>query len=281
MKTLAVLGTGLMGSSVGLACKQKHIFDSCIGFDSNAEQLHAAIQLGCFDREFSFGDSVDAICVAVPVSMIAPTVDRLAKIYTDDTPVFDVGSVKHQVVKTVDELPSNYVPCHPIAGSEKSGPSAARVNLFENAICVVSPLAKTDPKCVELVRQIWERLGTRVIEISPEEHDKTLGLTSHLPHLVSFAVVEMLSEQPSVVRKLVGNGMKDFTRIAGANGKVWGDIVSANAQFVGDHVETLIGKLHELLELARTQPETLEKRLDAISSFQNHLHGQKSPSHSN
>ena len=281
MKTLAVLGTGLMGSSVGLACKQKHIFDRCIGFDSNAEQLDAAIRQGCFDGKFAIGDSVDAICVAVPVSMIAPTIDRLAKIYTDGTPVFDVGSVKHQVVQTVDELPSNYVPCHPIAGSEKSGPSAARVDLFENAICVVSPLAKTDPKCVNFVCQIWEGLGTRVIEISPEEHDKTLGLTSHLPHLVSFAVVEMLSEQPAVTRKLVGNGLKDFTRIAGANGKVWGDIVTANAQFVGDHVETLIGKLQELLNLARTQPETLEKRLDSISSFQNRLHGQESPSHSN
>ena len=281
MKTLAVLGTGLMGSSVGLACKQRRMFDRCIGFDSNAEQLDAAIRLGCFDGKFSLGESADAICVAVPVSLIAPTIDRLAKIYTDGTPVFDVGSVKHQVVQTVDELPSNFVPCHPIAGSEKSGPSAAREDLFENAICVLSPLAETDPQCVDFVRQIWEGLGSRVLEISSEEHDKMLGLTSHLPHLLSFAVVEMLSEQPLMTRKLVGNGLKDFTRIAGANGKVWGDIVTANLQFVGDHVETLIGKLQELLKLARTQPETLEKRLDTISSFQNRLHGKESPGHSN
>ena len=281
MKTLAVLGTGLMGSSVGLACKQKHIFDRCIGYDSDSERLDAAINQGCFDGVFSSGESIDAICVAVPVSMIAPTIDQLAKIYTDSTPVFDVGSVKHNVVQTVRGLPSNYVPCHPIAGSEKSGPRAARENLFENAICVVSPLPTTDPDCVKSVRQLWEALGARVVELSPEEHDRTLGLTSHLPHLISFAVVEMLSEQPSMVHKLVGNGFRDFTRIAGANGKVWGDIVTSNAQFIGDHVETLIGKLQELLKLARTQPDTLESRLDSISSFKNQLHDQKTSGHSN
>ena len=281
MTTLAVLGTGLMGSSVGLACKQKHIFDRCIGFDSDSERLDTAINQGCFDEVFSFGEPIDAICVAVPVSSIARTIDQLAKVYADGTPVFDVGSVKHSVVQTVNGLPSNWVPCHPIAGSEKSGPRAARENLFENAICVVSPLRSTDPGCVKSVRQIWEALGARVVELSPEEHDKTLGLTSHLPHLVSFAVVEMLSEQPSMVHKLVGNGLKDFTRIAGANGKVWGDIVTSNTQAIGDHVETLIGKLQELLKLARTQPETLERRLDSISSFKNQLHGQESSGHRN
>lgn len=281
MTTLAVLGTGLIGSSIGLACKQKHIFDRCIGFDSDPDRLDTAINQGCFDGVFSLGESLDAICVAVPVSMIAPTIDQLTSVYTESTPIFDVGSVKYNVVQTVNGQPSNYVPCHPIAGSEKSGPRAARENLFENAICVVSPLPSTCPSCVKSVRQIWESLGARVVELSPEEHDRILGLTSHLPHLVSFVVVEMLSEQPSMIHELVGNGLKDFTRIAGANGKVWGDIVTSNSQFIGDHVETLIGKLQELLKLARTQPDTLERRLDSISSFKNKLHDQETSGHRN
>lgn len=281
MRTLGVIGTGLMGGSIGLACKKKLIFDRCIGYDADSQQLELALDTGCFDGTFSIGESVDAVCVAVPVSTIAHTVKQLRSTYKPDTPIFDLGSVKGSIVEAIDPFPMNYVPCHPIAGSERSGAGASRSDLFENAICVLTPAADTDPNCLTVVRTIWEALGSRVMEISPEEHDKTLGLTSHLPHLVSFAVVEMLCEQSTLTHKLVGNGLRDFTRIAGANGKVWGDIVSANAPVVSEHVERLVDKLQEFVTLARTQPGKLEERFEAISSFRNRIHEHKNSGHRN
>ena len=232
MSVLLLVGTGLIGGSFALAARAKGLFDHVVGIDSNPEALATARSLGIVEgTEASFDPT--AICVATPVGRIAQCVADAAARYPD-APIFDVGSVKAAVVDTLRAgggVPPNFVPCHPIAGSEKAGARAARADLFQRRSVIVTPVDETDPDTVATVESFWRRIGAVVTTQEPRAHDRIVAATSHLPHLVAFALMEVLDATgDNAVSAYIGDGFRDLSRIAASDPVVWSDILQTNRE---------------------------------------------------
>ena len=266
MTVLAVVGTGLIGGSFALAAKANGLFDRVVGHDASDRALEEALNKGVIDDRFSRGDHVDAICVAIPTQRIANVISDLAQRYSNDLPIFDVGSVKKAILDRLDPIPENFVPCHPIAGSHQGGPGEASSDLFRDKPCVITPCCETARSVLRRVRDIWSGVGAQVIEQSPERHDHALALTSHLPHLVSFALVDILLEQNSDYANQIGSGFRDMTRIAASDPEVWSDILADNQESVDQFLSDLQQSMKRLQQLARSEPVQLRKALQKIQA---------------
>ena len=263
MKSLLLIGAGLVGGSFAKAAKSRGLFDRVVGLDRDRAALARALDLDIIDAtaDNASGDH-DAICVAVPVRAIAPYVQDLAS--RCDRPVFDVGSVKAAVIDALDPVPANFVPCHPIAGSDQHGPAAARADLFEGRVVVVTPGSQTDPGAVETVRGYWEAVGARVVEQTPAEHDDNFALASHLPHLVAFAFMDVAARAGSLEH--VGNGFRDFVRIAGADADVWTDILHANAPRIRGYLDEFIRSLEGFGTAMEAPGKSLRSRIETAAN---------------
>ena len=270
MKTLAVYGVGLIGASLALAARKHDLFDRILGCDVNADNLARAISLGVCNGELVESDQVDAVCIAVPTNHIASIVTSAVKRFGPDLPIFDVGSLKSTILLELDCVPRNFVPCHPIAGSSNSGSESADLRLFEDSVCVLTPTPDTGDQFIEQVRRIWESIGSEVILRDPDTHDATLALTSHMPHLLGFAIVNVLSRREGY-DKFIGAGFRDFSRIAGSNAKVWSSILSDNAKFIVNELHAVVKSLEDIMTLASRDEEALNDRLEKISSFRRSL----------
>lgn len=240
MRSLLLIGTGLVGGSFAEAAKSRAVFDRVVGVDRDRGALERALELGIIDEaaDAPSGDC-DAVCVAVPVGAIAGQVRIAAGRCVG--PVFDVGSVKAPVIGALDPVPPNFVPCHPIAGSERQGPAAARADLFEGRAVVMTPVAETAEDAVDAVRGYWEAVGARVVVQTPASHDECFAMVSHLPHLVAFAFMDAATRAGPLDH--AGNGFRDFVRIAGADVEVWTDILHANAGRIRPHLDELLETL--------------------------------------
>ena len=197
----------------------------------------------------------DAVCVAVPVGAIAGHVRDAAARCAG--PVFDVGSVKGPVIEALEPVPANFVPCHPIAGSELQGPAAARADLFEDQTVAMTPVAETDDGAANAVRGYWEAVGARVVVQTPASHDESFALVSHLPHLVAFAFMDAAARAGPL--DLAGNGFRDFVRIAGADAGIWTDILHANAGRIRPHLDELLETLNHFRTAMDEDGESLRR----------------------
>ncbi|MDE0658895.1 MAG: prephenate dehydrogenase/arogenate dehydrogenase family protein [Gammaproteobacteria bacterium] len=240
MRSLLLIGTGLVGGSFAKAAKTHAVFDRIVGVDRNRGALDRALELGIIDEVDTSANNCDAVCVAVPVGAIAGHVRAAAARCAG--PVFDVGSVKGAVVDALRPVPPNFVPCHPIAGSELQGPTAARADLFVDRTVVMTPVAETDDSALDAVRGYWTALGARVAVQTPASHDECFALVSHLPHLVAFAFMDAASRAGPLDH--AGNGFRDFVRIAGADVDVWTDILRANASRIRPRLDELLETLN-------------------------------------
>lgn len=235
---LAVVGTGLMGGSFALGARAAKLFDEVVGVEPDGARGRRALDLAVVDR---LADAVpqdaDGVLLAVPSHAIAPWVAELA-----DHPgvIFDLGSVKQGVLEAVrarcGAVPSRFVPCHPLAGSEKSGPEAASETLYRDAEVIVTPVEETDGAAVARVRHWWRSLGSRVVEMSAAEHDQVLAVTSHLPHLVAFCYLQQVGDEHL---PHTAGGFRDFTRIGAAEAAMWSPIFSLNRQPVLEALDRL------------------------------------------
>ncbi|MDE0192711.1 MAG: prephenate dehydrogenase/arogenate dehydrogenase family protein [Gammaproteobacteria bacterium] len=242
MRSLLLIGTGLIGGSFAKAAKARAVFDRIVGVDRDGGALDRALALGIIDEAADGpGGDCDAVCVAVPVGAIAKHV-REAVAYCDG-PVFDVGSVKGAVIDALDPVPPNFVPCHPIAGSDLQGPAAARADLFEDQTVVMTPVAETDDGAAKAVRGYWEAVGARVVVQAPAFHDERFALVSHLPHLVAFAFMDAAAGTGHLDH--AGTGFRDFVRIAGADPDIWTDILEANAARIRPRLDDLVQVLRD------------------------------------
>ena len=240
MNSLLIIGTGLIGGSFAKAAKSRGVFDRIVGVDRDGRALGRALELGIIDdaADAPAGDC-DAVCVAVPVAAIAGHVRAAAARCAG--PVFDVGSVKGAVIDALDPVPANFVPCHPIAGSEREGARAARDDLFEGRTVVLTPVAETDADARDAVRGYWEAVGARIVEQTPASHDECFALVSHLPHVVAFAFMDAAARSGSLDH--AGDGFRDFVRIAGAGVDIWSDILHANARRIRPRLDELVATL--------------------------------------
>ena len=232
MSVLLLVGTGLIGGSFAMAARANGVFDRVVGIDSNPEALATARSLGIVDGSEPALEPT-AICVATPVSRIAECVADMAARHPG-VPIFDVGSVKAAVVDALRiraGVPPHFVPCHPIAGSEAVGAGAARVDLFQRRSVIVTPVDETDADTVATVRSWWRRIGATVTMQDPETHDRIVAATSHLPHLVAFALMEVLDEtEEKSLSAYIGDGFRDVSRVAASDPTIWSDILQANRE---------------------------------------------------
>ena len=234
MNVLLLVGTGLIGGSFALAARANGLFDRIIGIDSNSDALETARALGIVEGpEQAFEPT--AICIATPVSRIAKCVADAASRYPG-VPIFDVGSVKATVVDTLrtgGELPADFVPCHPIAGSEAVGASAARADLFQGRSVIITPVDETDPGKVSSVESWWRGVGASVTTADPRSHDRLVAATSHLPHLVAFALMEVLDDvDDGGLSAYIGDGFRDLSRVAASDPTIWSDILQENREAI-------------------------------------------------
>jgi prephenate dehydrogenase len=235
---LAVVGTGLIGGSFALAARSAGLFDEILGVEPDRGRLRAAERLGIIDRAVpAVPDDVDAVLLAAPSHTIAPWVGRLAQ---HPGVVFDAASVKGAVLAQIraalGHLPARFVPCHPLAGSDRSGPEAAAADLFRGQRVVITPGEETDAAAAGLVADWWRATGGRVSYLDPARHDEIVAVTSHLPHLLAFSYLQQVDGEHL---DHAAGGFRDFTRIGGADARMWVPIFRLNRAALLRAVDTL------------------------------------------
>jgi prephenate dehydrogenase len=247
--SLTIVGVGLIGGSLGLAARRRGLAGRVIGAGRQAATLERARQLGAIDEGcLDFADAVRRSEVAVfctPVHLIAEQVLAAAPGCEAGTLLTDAGSTKAAIVAALDgRLPPgvSFVGSHPLAGSEKSGPEHARPDLFEGRVTVVTPAPHTDAAAVERTVTFWQALGCRVLLMEPDEHDRALAVTSHLPHLLASALAGTL---PPELRGLTASGFRDTTRIAAGDPSLWTGIFLQNRAAVLEALAALQGQLDQ------------------------------------
>ena len=259
IERLAVIGVGLIGGSLARALRVAGAVGEVVGCGRQRANLERALALGVVDRySHDIGDAVagaDMVFIAVPLGAMAGCFAALRGRLRADAVVTDGGSVKGSVVadarKVWGRVPGNLVPGHPIAGTEKSGVEASFPELYRNRRVILTPLRETDPQALERVEGMWEACGARVTRMAVAHHDEVLAATSHLPHMLAYALVDALArlkENDENFRYAAG-GFRDFTRIASSNPMMWRDICIANREALG----AVLGQFSaEMADLADT-----------------------------
>jgi len=256
---LLVIGLGLIGSSLAKAARDRGLCHEVIGISRSPDTLTKALKANVVDRVASKIEDVagelgegDVVVIGVPTLTVPAIVSQLQPLLAETVTITDVASVKGSVVKAVNEaygeIPSQFVPGHPIAGSEKSGVDAVNPGLFDDHRVILTPLPETGAEHLQRVQSLWRGVGAVVSEMPVAEHDEVLAATSHLPHLLAYALVDTLSnmrDNQEIFRYAAG-GFRDFTRIAASDPLMWHDILMANDQAVlsvlgnlTDHIENI------------------------------------------
>ena len=241
--TVALIGIGLIGSSLSHAMRRGGLARRITGHARTAQTRETALKLGLVDEIFSSpGDAVrdaDLVILCVPVGACGAVAGEIAGDLKAGAILTDVGSVKGSVVRDVaPHLPAgvHFVPGHPIAGTENSGPESGFAELFDNRWCILTPTKTSAPEAVDRLAQFWRGLGSDVEIMTPEHHDMVLAITSHLPHLIAFNIVNSARHLEEVtdreVIKFSAGGFRDFTRIAASDPVMWRDVFLNNKQAV-------------------------------------------------
>ncbi|WP_018507781.1 prephenate dehydrogenase [Thiobacillus thioparus] len=251
---LAIVGTGLIGGSFALALKQAGAVGEVLGVGRNPARLTVARELGLIDRAVDWAEAGQADCIllAMPVGETAAVLKNLAPHLKPGAIVTDAGSTKLTVVESARAALgtrfADFVPGHPIAGSEQSGPGAARADLYQGKRVVLTPQAETRAGAIATVRALWEAVGAQVETLDAAQHDRVFAAVSHLPHLAAFALVDDLAQRADgdAFFRFAASGFRDFTRIAGSSPEMWRDIALANRDAVVAELDTYLDALQIL-----------------------------------
>ena len=238
IEKLAIIGVGLIGGSLALALREAGYCRFVTGVGRNPKNLDIALERGIIDRaEQDIPAAVsdaDVVVLSVPVGAVGKVARQLKGRLKSGAVVTDVGSVKGDIVQQIGdafgEVPPSFVPGHPIAGTENSGAEAAQAGLFHHRRVILTPVGVTSEDAVQQVREMWAAAGAEVECMDIHHHDRVLALTSHLPHLLAFGLVDSLARQQSSeeIFRYVAGGFRDFTRIASSDPVMWRDICVHN-----------------------------------------------------
>ncbi len=254
-RKVCIIGVGLLGGSLGMALKKRRLAGEVCGFGRDAARLALARRLKALDSSSrDLGQAArgaDLVVLATPVPRFTEFLGKLALAAPLACVVTDVGSVKGAWVREWEEAaaPLAFVPSHPMAGSEKTGVEAARPDLFEGAPCVCTPTARTPRPALARVESLWRSLGCRLVRLSPGEHDRRLGLLSHLPHAAAFALVRAIDSLDPMDWSLAGKGFRDTTRVAASDPELWAGIFLANRGVLKRGLKSLRRELDRLAAL--------------------------------
>lgn len=270
---VVIFGVGLIGGSFALGLKAAEQVEEVVGFGRSLATLTQALDLGIIDRVGANpGQEVadaDLVLIATPVGQMPEIMARIAPYLGPETVVTDGGSTKSDVVAVArgafGERIGLFVPAHPIAGAENSGAAAARADLYREKKVVLTPLPENPVLNVARVRSAWEWCGALIHQLTPEEHDRIFAAVSHLPHLLSFALVHDLAvrDNRDLLFSFAASGFRDFTRIAASHPEMWRDICLANRVALLEELDRYriqLDELHEVLQ--RGDGAALEKTFD-------------------
>ena len=269
-KNIVIIGLGLIGGSIarGLSVLRKDIEITAVG--RNETVLQEAQTEGVITHFFTdiktACANADLVIIAVPSLTVERILEELKSVVSEHTVITDAASVKSTIVdaviNTFGKVPVNFVPGHPIAGSEHSGYSASSAELYQGKKVILTPLDNTDEQAVNLVTALWQSLGAEVLTMSVKKHDSILAATSHLPHLLAFSLVDTLSQQgeSEEIFRYAAGGFRDFTRIASSDPQMWHDIFMANGEAVVEVLDVYMG------DLSRLRQAVLDKNSDDLKS---------------
>jgi cyclohexadieny/prephenate dehydrogenase len=250
--TIAIIGLGLIGSSIARAARAQDAVRTIVASSRSPETRQRVIELGLADEVVETNaeavEGADLVVVCVPVGVCGAVAEEIGPHLKAGATVSDVGSVKSSIVRDMGpHLPKtvHFVPAHPVAGTEHSGPDAGFAELFENRWCILTPPEGTDPQAVDKLAAFWRLLGANVEVMTPEHHDLVLAVTSHLPHLIAYTIVGTADELEAVTRsevlKFSAGGFRDFTRIAASDPVMWRDVFLNNKEAVLE----MLGRFNE------------------------------------
>ena len=268
---VCIVGLGLIGGSIGLAIKRLNTSNQITGYARSNSTLERAIELGLVDSvKDNLKDAVnnsDLVILATPLSTFRELVEEMSPFLKKGCIITDTGSAKLTVIEDLKDILPNgveFVPGHPIAGTEESGPDAGFAELFDNRWCILTPTEDNSSNAVDLVKDFWESIGSKVEIMDPMHHDKVLAITSHIPHLIAFNIVGTANNLANVTEKEVvkysAGGFRDFTRIAASDPKMWSDIFTYNSDAVLEMLDLFSN------DLAKLKAAVIKKDSDLLFS---------------
>jgi prephenate dehydrogenase len=269
-RKITIVGVGLLGGSLGLAIKKRKLAHKVVGYVRRAASIAEckkakAVDSCTRDLREAVTDA-DLIVLCTPLAQMLPLLKEMLPAIKRGAIITDVGSVKTTVVKELEspiaKAGAHFIGSHPMAGAEKTGVAAARVNLFENAVCVVTPTKRSNQAALRKTEQLWKAVGARVMRLSPELHDELVSRSSHLPHVAAATLANLVLDpsHPKPQPLLCANGFRDTTRIAAGSPEMWRDIAVANRKNLSKALEMFIRDLKHFQTLLKKGDEKAVER---------------------
>ena len=282
MNSIVIIGLGLMGGSVAKALKNKNPEIVISAFDHNDSALDLALDVGIIDKKISTLEEInnlepkdaDIIIIAVPVIESLKVFDAINGLFNSDITITDTASAKSLISDYLEEnysSPTNIILSHPMAGSHNTGVGYADEAMFNNKKVLITELLNPKDHCLQLVTNLWESLGAAVFKIDPIKHDEIMSYASHLPHVISYAVLNSIMKNPNEnITTFSAGGLKDFVRIGGSDPKMWTDIFISNKDSILKAINAYKDSLDELSELLEADNEkSLQDLLTTIKEYKN------------
>ena len=253
---ITIIGVGLIGGSLAKALKEKNLAKTVFGYGRDRSRLEEAKKLNIID-DYSTQiekavNHADIIVIATPVGTFRNIFSEVKPLIVDDVIISDVGSTKTNIVDIAKEILGDksqcFVPAHPIAGKEKSGFEASDGNLYIGKKVIITPIEDNSSESIQVIESMWKNVGAEVDFMSPQSHDDLLGMTSHLPHMLAFSLVNYLVDQNPSASIYAGGGFKDFSRIASGDAVMWRDICLQNKDKIITHLRGYQSTVEELID---------------------------------
>ena len=282
MNSIVIIGLGLMGGSVAKALKNKNPEILISAFDHNDSALDLALDVGIIDKKISTleeinkleSKDVDIVIIAVPVIESLKVFDAINGLFNSDITITDTASAKSLISNHLEEnysSPTNIILSHPMAGSHNTGVGYADEAMFYNKKVLITELLNPKDHCMQLVINLWEGLGAAVFKIDPIKHDEIMSYASHLPHVISYAVLNSIMKNSNEdITTFSAGGLKDFVRIGGSDPKMWTDIFLSNKDSILKAIDAYRDSLDELSKLLEDDNEkALQDLLTTIKEYKN------------
>ena len=256
-KKVCIIGCGLIGSSLARAIKKNNLAEKIVSSNRSDAANKKVIELKIVDDSSSdtkkMAEGSDLVVIATPLSSYEDVILKIKNSLKNRVILTDVGSVKENIINLVEKnIPENisWIPSHPIAGTEESGPEAGFSALFQNRWCILTPSKKAKEKDINLLQTFWEKVGSKVDIMEAKQHDYILSITSHIPHLIAYNIVNtslnIQDEKESTIVKYSAGGLRDFTRIAASNPIMWRDVFIQNKKNTSKMIDQFIKNLEDL-----------------------------------
>ena len=256
-KKICIIGCGLIGSSLARAIKKNNLAEKIVSSNRSDAVNKKVIELKIVDDSSSdtkkMANDSDLVVIATPLSSYENVISKIKNSLKNGVILTDVGSVKENIINLIEKnIPESisWIPSHPIAGTEESGPEAGFSELFQNRWCILTPSKKAKEKDINLLQTFWEKVGSKVDIMEAKQHDYILSITSHIPHLIAYNIVNtslnIQDEKESTIVKYSAGGLRDFTRIAASNPIMWRDVFIQNKKNTSKMIDKFIENLEDL-----------------------------------